>query len=555
MPGHWRSDPAFADDRRPGAATAPAFDDPATFGPGADHDRGADGRRRTWLVLDGVFYTSDVWLDGTYLGDTEGYFFPHTFEVTERSPAGPSTPWPWRSRCPGRADLTAKRNLTGVFQHWDLLDQDWNPGGIWRPVRLEQSGAVRIRHWRVLCRDVTDAGAPSSRSAPCSTPSRPRPSSWSRPSPRGATSGDRRSTRAPHATAGRRREPGRVDRHGARARAVVAPRPRRPAAVRRRRWRCAPTTARSATSATVPHRAAHGRGARLDLDHQRRAALPEGRQPGPDPHGAGRGHARRAGPRRRRWPSTPDSTSCALHAHVRRPELYDAADEAGLLLWQDLPLQWGYSRSVRRQARRQAREAVDLLAHHPSVFVWCGHNEPMALDLEPDTLADDRPAGAACMRVAGSPAQAAADLEPHRARPRHQDACSRRDDGSRPVIAHSGVLPHLPQLDGTDSHLYFGWYHGDERDLPAFLARWPRLARFVSEFGAQAVPPTDDFIDPSGWPDLDWDALAATTRSRRRGSTATCRPTELRPLRRLEGGDPATTRPASSATRSRRCGG
>ena len=31
-------------------------------------------------------------------------------------------------------------------------------------------------------------------------------------------------------------------------------------------------------------------------------------------------------------------------------------------------------------------------------------------------------------------------------------------DGTRPVIAHSGVLPHPPQLDGTDSHLYFGWY-------------------------------------------------------------------------------------------------
>ncbi len=83
-----------------------------------------------------------------------------------------------------------------------------------------------------------------------------------------------------------------------------------------------------------------------------------------------------------------------------------------------------------------------------------------------------------------------------------------RTDGTRPVIAHSGVYPHLPQLDGTDSHLWFGWQMGDERDLPAFLARWPRLARFVSEFGAQAVPDTDDFIDPTGWPDLDWDDLA-----------------------------------------------
>jgi hypothetical protein len=78
-------------------------------------------------------------------------------------------------------------------------------------------------------------------------------------------------------------------------------------------------------------------------------------------------------------------------------------------------------------------------------------------------------------------------------------------DGSRAVVAHSGVLPHPPQLDGTDSHLYFGWYHGTERDLPSALARWPRLARFVTEFGAQAVPDDAGFLDPEQWPDLDWD--------------------------------------------------
>src|SRR5438552_1596543 len=37
-----------------------------------------------------------------------------------------------------------------------------------------------------------------------------------------------------------------------------------------------------------------------------------------------------------------------VHGHVSRPELYDAADEAGLLLWQDMPLQWGYARGVRK---------------------------------------------------------------------------------------------------------------------------------------------------------------------------------------------------------------
>ncbi len=42
----------------------------------------------------------------------------------------------------------------------------------------------------------------------------------------------------------------------------------------------------------------------------------------------------------------------------------------------------------------------------------------------------------------------------------------RQADGTRPVIAHSGVWPHLPQLDGTDTHVYFGWYHNRERDFP-----------------------------------------------------------------------------------------
>ena len=38
------------------------------------------------------------------------------------------------------------------------------------------------------------------------------------------------------------------------------------------------------------------------------------------------------------------------------------------------------------------------------------------------------------------------------------------------MVKHSGVMPRLPGLEGTDSHLYFGWYWGDERDLPDIAA-------------------------------------------------------------------------------------
>src|SRR5690349_21106356 len=70
VPGHWRSTPAFRDS-----------DGPLLYRHRFASKR-SDDRTRTWLVLDGLFYQGDVWLDGGYLGDTEGYFFPHSFEIS-----------------------------------------------------------------------------------------------------------------------------------------------------------------------------------------------------------------------------------------------------------------------------------------------------------------------------------------------------------------------------------------------------------------------------------------------------------------------------------------
>ena len=154
-----------------------------------------------------------------------------------------------------------------------------------------------------------------------------------------------------------------------------------------------------------------------------------------------------------------------VHGHITRPELYEAADELGMLIWQDLPLQWGYARSVGQQAARQAAEAVDLLGHHPSVAIWCGHNEPIALDVRPVEPVTRRRIAVGFAAGQELPSWNRSILDARIKR------TLERADGTRPVIAHSGVAPHLPQLDGTDSHLYFGWYHGDERDLPGFAAR------------------------------------------------------------------------------------
>ena len=143
VPGHWRSTPAFADSDGP-ILQRRSFTSP----------RPVDGRR-AWLTFDGIFYQGDVWLDGAYLGDTEGYFAPHTFEITDALRAREEHHLAVEVTCTPPSDLTAKRSITGVFQHWDCLDPDWNPGGLWRPVRVTETGPVRIARLRALCREAT----------------------------------------------------------------------------------------------------------------------------------------------------------------------------------------------------------------------------------------------------------------------------------------------------------------------------------------------------------------------------------------------------------------
>ncbi|MBA3955576.1 MAG: hypothetical protein H0X58_02810, partial [Acidimicrobiia bacterium] len=107
VPGHWRSQPAFVDSSGP-LLYRRRFEAPCP-----------DDDTRAWLVFDGLFYQGDVWLDGDYVGDTEGYFAPHVFDVTAALRARGEHLLGVELACSPEGDLTAKHNLTGVFQHWD----------------------------------------------------------------------------------------------------------------------------------------------------------------------------------------------------------------------------------------------------------------------------------------------------------------------------------------------------------------------------------------------------------------------------------------------------
>src|SRR5947209_9640043 len=145
VPGHWRSTPAFADS-----------DGPVLYRHRLPAAPLADGRRR-FLTFEGVFYYGDVWFDGCYLGATEGYFAPHTFEITDAARAGVDEHvLAVEVACAREGDRRAKRMVTGVFSHWDALDPEWNPGGLWRPVRVCESGPVRLSRLGALCTEATE---------------------------------------------------------------------------------------------------------------------------------------------------------------------------------------------------------------------------------------------------------------------------------------------------------------------------------------------------------------------------------------------------------------
>ena len=482
VPGHWRSQPAFA-----------GADGPVAYRHRFETEAPADGRR-AFLTFDGVFYQTDVWLDGEYVGDTEGYFFPHTFEVTELLSVKRDHLLAVEVACSRQTDLRAKRNLTGVFQHWDCIDADWNPGGIWAPVRLFETGEVRIRNLKVLCRDATADTATLEFEAELDTIAQAEVTVSTELRREGASSPAAQRVDSHSLAAGDNRVRWRVgvDRPDLWWPHALGDQPLYEVSVEVRvgdndHVSDSRKLLTGLRQVRVRNFLATVNGERVFLK------------------GANYGPAARALAEVTREDLDRDVSLAKdagldllrVHAHVSRAELYEAADRAGVLLWQDMPLQWGYGQ-VRRQAVNQAREAVNFLGHHPSIALWCAHNEPLALELTPGTALAPR---TVARLVAGQalPSWNKTVLD------RSIQRALERSDGSREVVAHSGVLPHPAW--GTDSHFYFGWYHGHERDFPGALARLPVLARFVSEFGAQAVPETASFMEPERWPDLDWTRL------------------------------------------------
>ena len=488
VPGHWQSAADFAD------TVGPLMYRYEYNAPPPE-----EGRRR-WVTFDGVMYQADAWLDGAYLGDPEGYFFPQTFDITDLSRIGDDHVLAVEVTCSAQQP-GARTNITGLLQAWRGLPADWNPGGLWRPVRMFDTGPVRIDRLKVLCRDADERSAHVLLTAHLDSDTF-----------RDVTVVTRRDGEVvdeqTHALAiganeivwsvdVRRpdlwwpRELGEQHLTEFEVELVVdgvaSDTRRRRTGLRQIDWNdwiCSVNGERvflrgvNLTPLTV------GIGDTTDevIERDLGLLLDLG------------------------------VNAIRVRGHVSRRCLYDRADEHGLLVLQDFPLEGPQQRSVRSRAIHQANIAADVLGHHPSLALWSAHNEPT------DTHVEERSGWKATIGAVVSqqlPSWNRSVLD------RWVKREFERADPTRTTSAYSGVGPHLPRLDGSDTHLWYGWRYGDIGDLSRRARRQPSSVRFVSEFGADAVPDSrtwlDDQLDGQAgfgarrWPLLDWDLVEEIT--------------------------------------------
>lgn len=185
-------------------------------------------------------------------------------------------------------------------------------------------------------------------------------------------------------------------------------------------------------------------------------------------------------------------TLARLHAHVAPPDVYEAADEAGVLVWQDCPLTGG-SRVDAERGRAVARRLASTVDHHPSVACFGVHDDP-------ETPFDARMGGGRVDRLrfrrrvgGGTDARETAD----------GIAAALPDD--RPTFPVCGQ----PGTDPDAAHLYPGWTFGDADAVDWLCATYPGLARVVTEFGAGSLTTPD--AEPTGLDRAVHDAVVGST--------------------------------------------
>lgn len=160
-----------------------------------------------------------------------------------------------------------------------------------------------------------------------------------------------------------------------------------------------------------------------------------------------------------------------LFSHLENDYFYERCNREGILIWQDLPFQWGYADDIStlQKARSTAEKAVSKLYDHPSIFNWCLHSESRYHDyMKLDRVLEDT---------------------------------VKKIDSSRPVWKNSVFMTedkppeYFESLEEFEAYNrehssvnWIGWYLGRIEDAEKYNPL------FITEFGSQSLPNKETLI-------------------------------------------------------------
>lgn len=156
-------------------------------------------------------------------------------------------------------------------------------------------------------------------------------------------------------------------------------------------------------------------------------------------------------------------------AHYQHPQaFYDLCDDAGLIVWAEIPWITQDMPSAQENVVSQMTELIVQNAQHASIFCWGLSNEISATGQITEDL-----------------------IARHRAL---NDLCHRLDPTRPTAMAHVFMLDSASPLaqvaDVNSYNLYYGWYLGEleqnEQFLDGFHRQYPHRAIGLSEYGADA---------------------------------------------------------------------